>query len=163
MGLKRCGKCAEKIQDAALVCRFCGGEQKEGIAERTANPNAPLWAAGIIAVLVVLALLPNPMSNKTVAPPAEVAPEPAAAKDVYGGCLLRGLDNLSLNFSGIVKKNLRNPSSFEHVSTVPGIVQNGIFPVTMTYRGTNGFGAIDTSVATGEIKVRGCGARIISM
>lgn len=89
--------------------------------------------------------------------------QPIAATDPNGGCLIATLGNQSPTFAGLVRERLRNPDSFEHVRTEAGPVSGGTFPVAMTYRGTNGFGTVDTKVATGEVRVVGCAARIITM
>ena len=58
---------------------------------------------------------------------------------------------------------MRNPDSFEHVSSKVGTVEDGTFGIIMTYRGTNGFGAVDTTVATGEVRASDCAAKVISV
>lgn len=122
----------------------------------------PAAALAIAAVAVVIGY------NYFTAPER---PEPSVVamtnqppkKDRYGNCRLMGLGGQVLNFSGQVKRDLRNPASFEHVETRAGPIKDGIFPVAMTYRGTNGFGAVDTKVATGEVRVADCFARVLTM
>lgn len=67
------------------------------------------------------------------------------------------------NFAGQVQRMLRNPPSFEHVETVVGPIEGDRFKATMTYRATNGYGAVDTGVAVGEVRVGDCAARVISI
>lgn len=67
------------------------------------------------------------------------------------------------NFAGLVKMRLRNPASFEHVSTRYSEARPGTLSATMTYRATNGFGAVDTAVAQGEVRMTDCAAKVISM
>lgn len=110
-------------------------------------------AAGLIGLFAL-----NAGRDHQPAPP----PPPAHVKDVHGDCLLTGLNNQAMTFAGLVKAQLRNPDSFEHVRTVPGPVADGRFPVTMTYRATNGFGAVDTAIALGEVRVDDCAARVLT-
>lgn len=74
----------------------------------------------------------------------------------------KGRNGESWNFSGLVQRRLRNPDSFEHVQTVYGPIDNGAMVATMKYRATNGFGAVDTYVAIGEVQVVDCKARVIT-
>jgi thymidine kinase len=39
--MKRCWKCAEEIQDAAVACRFCGTNQASLDRRNYANASAP--------------------------------------------------------------------------------------------------------------------------
>lgn len=88
------------------------------------------------------------------------SPKPVIVRDAHGNCLAETLNNQSMTFAALVQEQLRNPSSFEHVRTVAGPVTNGRFPVQMTYRATNGFGAVDTAIAAGEVRVSDCRARV---
>lgn len=56
MTMKRCTKCAEKIQWSDLVCRFCGTQQSEptGKEPMGATKKGCLWIAAIAAVILGL-------------------------------------------------------------------------------------------------------------
>lgn len=151
--MKRCAKCAEKIQHKAIICRFCGAEQP---APPKGNNKTLFLVCGVVLVVLFVARIG---SDKRSAEPEKVADAPA---DPYGDCIIRGLGNKSQSFAHMVENRLRNPNSFEHVATIVGPIVDGVFPVTMKYRATNGFGAVDTYVAMGEVRVDGCGARVIS-
>lgn len=114
----------------------------------------------VSGAVLLICLIVSQFSTGSVTP--EKPAEKAAPPDPYGSCLLRGLRNQPLQFAELIKQRLRNPSSFEHVQTTPGLVTKGSFPVTMTYRATNGFGAVDTYQAEGEIRISDCAAKVIN-
>lgn len=146
--MKRCSKCAEKIQNAATVCRFCGADQ-------------PPRESRKVLILVVgaalgLVLIGSQFRNR------ETPSTPAVAKaNSAPGDACKGFHGEARNFAGLVKEGLRNPASFEHVGTVYGPVNDGVMVATMRYRATNGHGATDTYTAIGEVRVNGCGARVL--
>ena len=70
---------------------------------------------------------------------------------------LSGWDGSHSGLVRLVKKTLRNPSSFKHVSTKIGRVDgSGEHFVSMTYRAENGFGGLNTELSTGTISNSSC-------
>ena len=64
-------------------------------------------------------------------------------------------------FANIVKARLRDPDSFEHVQTrVTSVNASGRHSIRMTYRARNGFGGMNTEVATGSYSNASCIARL---
>ena len=87
---------------------------------------------------------------------------PKSAKEIQeekrkGFHCLSGWDGSHSQLVRSVKNNLRDPSSFEHVSTKIGPENNGQHFLMMTYRATNGFGGTNVESASGSIRNSDCG------
>jgi hypothetical protein len=108
----------------------------------------------LLAVLLAVQGLLEPRAEPTDRPGRADSPGP------YGDCVAFGQ---SMQFNMSVQSKLRNPPSFDHVRSEIGPVQEGIFPVVMTYRATNGFGGTDTGLATGEVRVSDCAAKVMTL
>ena len=64
-------------------------------------------------------------------------------------------------FTNMVKARLRDPDSFEHILTlVTPVNASGRHRISMTYRARNGFGGMNTEVATGSYSNASCIARL---
>lgn len=63
-----------------------------------------------------------------------------------------------------VKDQLRDPSSFEHITTrITPVDDAGNHRLVMTYRAKNGFDALTTGVATESVRNAGCEATMQSV
>lgn len=58
MTMKHCTKCAEKIQWAALTCRFCGSDQPAPLGDPPMSrwKVGCLWVGAIIGILIFVGL-----------------------------------------------------------------------------------------------------------
>lgn len=70
---------------------------------------------------------------------------------------LSSWDGSHSDFADLVKKSLRDPSSFEHTETrISPVDDKGRHTVIMTFRATNGFGGKNIGMATATIVSSNC-------
>ncbi len=68
---------------------------------------------------------------------------------------MNSLDGSHRKLKRLVKKNLHDPKSFEHIETVFGI-NNDKVKVVLKYRGKNGFGALVVGSVTAFVSLDNC-------
>ncbi|WP_407496810.1 hypothetical protein [Pseudooceanicola sp. MF1-13] len=67
-------------------------------------------------------------------------------------------------FVDMVRDQLRDPSSFEHVETrVTPVDEAGQHNLFMTYRAANGFGGLNVVIASGVYATDGCAVTLVSL
>jgi len=88
---------------------------------------------------------------------AAAAAAEKAAEQQKGFHCLSGWDGSHSKFKSQVKSMMRNPSSFEHISTrVTPINSEGTHTIFMEYRAENGFGGMNVSIAKGKYSNSNC-------
>jgi hypothetical protein len=61
-----------------------------------------------------------------------------------------------------VKETLRNPSSFEHISTtISPLDPRGEHSLTMRFRAQNGFGGMNVSVVHAQVRSSDCSFTVV--
>lgn len=122
MALVNCKECGHPVSTEAKSCPNCGAKAPK----RSGTGLAPLLVIGLIAY-AVYATSSSPNTEKKPPSAAELQKEKDFQTVVAGARWL--------------KRNLKNPSSFELVSAV----MVGSDAICYVYRGTNSFNAIVTS------------------
>lgn len=121
MTMTTCRECGKPISSTAAACPHCGHKpekDKIGCAQ-----VIKVGFLGIIITAIVVAIASGPSEPKKASSPAD---QQRFQEEV--GALL------------YLKRNMKNPASFELVS----FVRTPADTLCITYRGTNGFGAIVT-------------------
>lgn len=142
--------------------------------------KAILWLIGVTAVISMFASRPagdSRADRQQVNGPQQATAEHARprqeeasanaaqeARLASGEQCLSGWDGSFPRLKDAVRMSLRNPRSFEHVSTVRSPVDGmGKFGLIMTYRAENGFGGMNVEAAGVEVDVRTCEWRQVSV
>lgn len=77
---------------------------------------------------------------------------------------LSAWDGSHQTFKLAVRDSMRNPPSFEHMETrITPVNEKGQHTLLMKYRAENGFGGMNTGVATGLVDSKTCRATILSI
>ncbi|WP_432799649.1 hypothetical protein [Poriferisphaera sp. WC338] len=106
----------------------------------TAGPIALVIVVVLFIVAIVVAVSQDDSSGKT-GRNANVTPR--AAK-------FSSWDGSHYGLVAYVKKQMKNPDSFDHISTVK-LNEGGSYVVTMKFRGTNSFGGVVPQSVTAKV------------
>lgn len=128
----------------------------------------PLWARlrerGVatmkpLRVTLSILLLPVGIGAAMANPSAETQARMDADRLTGKHCLTYGGQHA--DFVDFVKRNLRNPDSFEHISTsIEPKDSEGQHALSMRYRAENGFGGMNVEQISAEIDNSDCSFRL---
>ena len=147
----RCPECRRKISEQAETCPGCGRmfTPKELAAlRRKRDIRTVKFFFGVIAVIVVLAALDAWIPDPPPKPYKPPSPEE------------RLQSNLLRNLRYLVKANMHNPDSYQHVDTYYWKSGNRIY-AQHVFRGTNAFNAVVTNWVLVEADTNGNITRIL--
>lgn len=170
--VKECPACHRFVASSKSICPGCGRrfdiEEMRKAAGNTSQDKAA--AAGCLVVLVGLLSFglytcayesPEELQARKAAEASAIA-ETAENRRKGFDCL-SGWDGSNASLVSIVKSQLRDPDSFEHVETkITPKDPNGQHMVVMTYRARNGFGGLNVNQAMARVDGSTCGAVLIT-
>lgn len=150
------------------------GTSHAGWLDRTFGIKTAAGRLGCVATVAAIIAIPiagvsfcsNAM-ERHAAEEARAAAEQQAASDkdahnryeqslADGSVCADGSDGSNLALVDAVKRNLRDPDSFQHVKTVIGQKNDrSQYPTMMEYRAKNGFGGYNVSLVHARLRVKG--------
>ena len=146
-----CPSCRKQIADNAEVCPKCGRINTKEELEKLKEDNIKATKFAFIVLAIAILTLTTCVYLK----PNKIEKPQTRTEKIESN--FSAWDGSHIKLSRYVKERMKNPDSFEEVSTK--YRDNGSkITVQMTYRGTNSFGAIvtnsiiaNTDAITGEV------------
>jgi hypothetical protein len=118
----------------------------------------------LVIVIVPIYLLLSWCSGPSETPEQVKAEQAKSLEDERNGFhCLSAWDGSNRSFVEQVKRQLRDPDSFEMVETRIAPVVDGQHLITMEYRAKNGFGGMNVAIATGTVDHASCNATVASI
>lgn len=176
MALVKCKECGEGVSTKAKICPKCGAKPPK-------KTSLVTWTVLIMILLGVFGLM-RQESNMSpekkleraerveVEKLAQAEKESAKAKAQAnldaerkrkGFHCLSSLTGIHRGVKRVVKENLRDPNSFDHIETkITPVDENEKHSLIMTYRAKNAFGGKAIGNAIAIINNSNCAANIIS-
>lgn len=141
MALIQCKECGTKISSSAKACPLCGKELLR---------NKQFGCGTIIVIIIFASFIYSQFSEKTT--PTKASQSPQDPRKVTIEKAFSPWDGSHRQLESYIKKNLKDPDSYQHIET--RYADNGnTITVTTKYRAKNSFGGyvIESSVATANI------------
>lgn len=177
MALKNCKECGEKVSTKAKTCPKCGAKAPKKTSFLT-------WAVLVLIVFVVIGVMRQEASltpeeraeraerlEEQRRAREERAAEELAARQAEeaenkrkGFHCLSSWNGMHRGVERVVKENLRDPSSFEHIETrITPVNQDGKHRLMMSYRAANAFGGKTVGNAIAIVDNSSCEATVTSI
>ena len=149
----RCTACREKVSANAKICPHCGKNVPSSYTARD-------WVFAAIFGLIFFVLL------RTCEPTEEEKATDAAqtADDRRQGLhCLSGWDGSHRAFKQDMERRMKDPDSFEHITTRVTPVRDGVHFAFMKYRAKNSFGGYMVGTAKATYRNDNCKHTIVSI
>lgn len=159
MALKKCRECAKEVSTSVKTCPHCG--------KKNPSTSAAEEFFGGIFGLIVLGFFVWMIfgGDETPLTPAEKAEQTQKeAEEIRKGFhCLSVWDGSHPKFKTAVREAMKDPDSFEHISTeITPVDAKGLHRLVMTFRARNGFGGMNVNVASGVMLNKSCVAFVHS-
>lgn len=169
-----CENCGAKHFERALMCPSCKTRNrsrpveilspKDILVGLSATTGIVVGVGWVFAVL--LSLLFGGEDEKTSESVADKARQERgqAERRATGFHCLSGFNGAHRDVVQLVRGQLKEPSSFDHVETrITRVGNSGTHQLHMDYRAKNGFGGMVTATATAVIGNSNCQANILTL
>ena len=159
MALKPCRECKAEISTKAKTCPHCGKDKPHDSPMQNAMAGIVLF--GLVGVGIAWCNAESDEDRSIRL--AQEAIEKAENKRKGFHCL-SAWDGSHTALKDEVASRMRDPGSFEHVSTkITPVSSKGTHRLIMQFRAANGFGGMNNLSALAEIQNAGCGFTILNV
>lgn len=152
MAMKPCRECKQEVSTEAKACPHCGAEKPT---------QAKQFSLGSLLVLIVFGII---VWNIVTPDEPSAPPPPKTAEQIRQDEISRGFsawDGSHVQLERYIKKNLKDPDSYEHIETRYGD-QGDYLLVSTSYRARNSFGGMVVGKVIAKAAIDGQLIEIVS-
>ncbi|QEY15490.1 zinc ribbon domain-containing protein [Cellvibrio sp. KY-GH-1] len=141
MALVKCKECGTQISSSAKSCPHCGKELLR---------NKEFGCGSMIVLIIFISIIYSQCTEKPKAPDKPKTPEELRRETVEKA--FSPWDGSHRQLEAYVKKNLKDPDSYEHIETRYSDKGDTV-TISMKYRAKNSFGgyAVENIIATAKL------------